>query len=98
LREIGPNLYGLSYAHVVTTDPQDNRALRHSDFGATTTESTGDRWDSSNYNELLQQLKDTMETATTANCKEVLIPASQTIGSNDSHEEWRGGPTASFQP
>jgi hypothetical protein len=55
-----------------------------------------DRWDPSNYSDLLEGVKKTLETATTINCKELVIRKSEAIGPGDNYEDWRGGPRYDF--
>jgi len=50
-----------------------------------------DPWDPSNYDLLLDQVKEAIINAPNVKCKDVLIRESANIGPTDDYEEWRGG-------
>src|SRR5580704_11576340 len=49
-----------------------------------------DREDPTDYDKLLEQVKEALESAPNVNCKRVLIHETQTIGADDNYEDWRG--------
>ncbi len=55
-----------------------------------------DPWDPTGYDELLDQLRESLETSERVNCKQVQIRRATTVGPDDSDEDGRGAPKFDF--